>query len=374
MRWLSWFAAAALVIATSSAQASQCATCSDSGVIECKACAKTSCKSACELVRCSFALACSACRGARVADCEKCETAPELTPAARVAELDAWRASLQPIDELIGHPLSHCESQHFVLTWDIKRIDTPKTANAHEAMHVYLDRLEELFTRFVADLACTPEDFSSKTHVMLWSRAVDQGKASSKYTLQQSTTESKLMGAKPVVSIFYDKSHLHDEFELHQAVVHQVAHCLLSNVYDGIWPGNINGGWIDEGLAHFYENALFGEVRHYCYVESDSIAYFKFGRWESAVRMAVDKGEALGFLGVTGVNTVAMTPEQRMFAWSFCDYIVRAMPGKLGRVAKHVKQKKSTTDVFQSVLGLSPFQFEAGWKEWVVATYSLKKK
>lgn len=374
MLWLSRFAATVTMIGVAWAQSPKCATCTDSGVVACKACVKAPCKSACELLRCSFAMDCAVCRGVKLAECDKCETAPLVTPATQLAELSAWRAALQPIDEHIGHALSHCESTHFVLTWDIKRIDTPKTANAHEAMHVYLDRLEELFTRFVADLGCTPEDFSSKTHVMLWSRAVDQGKASAKYTLQQSTTESKLMGAKPVVSIFYDKSHLHDEFELHQAVVHQVAHCLLSNVYDGIWPGNINGGWIDEGLAHFYENALFGEVRHYCYVESDSIAYFKFGRWESAVRMAVDKGEALGFLSVTGVNTVAMTPEQRMFAWSFCDYIVRAMPGKFGRVAKHVKQKKSTSDVFQTVLSLSPFEFEAGWKQWVAATYSLKKK
>ena len=93
-------------------------------------------------------------------------------------------------------------------------------------------------------------------------RAIDEEKsddlsqrASLKYTRQPSKTQSKLMGANPVVSIFYDKSHLHEEFELHQAVVHQVAHCLLSNVFDGVWPGNIKGGWIDAGLAHAYEVA-----------------------------------------------------------------------------------------------------------------------
>jgi hypothetical protein len=159
------------------------------------------------------------------------------------------------------------------------------------------------------------------------------------------------------VSIFYDKNHLHEESELHQACVHQVAHCLLSNVYDGIWPGNIKGGWIDEGLAHFYENKLFGEVRHYCYVEDDTIQTFKFGRWEPEVRNAVDQKKALGFLSVTGLDTVNMTPEQRMYAWSFCDYILRAMPGKFAKLAKAIKQKKVVSDALPSSLGVNPF----GW-------------
>jgi len=229
-------------------------------------------------------------------------------------------------------------------------------------------------TRFQADLGARNEDFSSPVRVMLWSRERDQEKASLEYTRQPSRTESKLMGAAPVVSIFYDKGHLHEEFELHQAVLHQVTHCLLSNVWDGIWPGNIRGGWIDEGLAHWYETSLFGGVRHYCYVESDTLMDFKYGRWEPEVRQAVDRDEALGLLSITGRNTVEMTPEERMYAWSLVDWLLRARPGTLGGIARDLKGKRPLHESFEQHLEASPFEVDAAWKAWIRETYSPKKR
>jgi hypothetical protein len=353
-----------------------CKACADHGVIPCRACAKTGCKAERPSSFCSEAIACKQCGGARFEDCAKCERSPDVDVAKLRADAAAWRETLRPVDAFMGRELRHCQSPHFVLTFDLARIaiEAPKTGDPHTAMHVYERRLEELFDQFCADVGCTEKDFLARTHVFLWNREADQAKASEKYTLQPSTTESKLMGAKPVVTIYYDKSHLHEEYELHQAVVHQVVHCLLSNVYDGIWPGNIKGGWIDEGLAHFYENKLFGEVRHYCYVENDSIQYFKFGRWESSVLAAAQKGEGPGFLGVTGINTVVMTPEQRMFAWSYCDFILRTWPGKFGLLAKAIKAKKTLNEALAASVEKSPFELETAWRAWVLATYSPKPK
>jgi hypothetical protein len=182
------------------------------------------------------------------------------------------------------------------------------------------------------------------------------------------------MGANPVVSIFYDKSHLHEEFELHQAMVHQTAHCLLSNVFDGLWPGNIKGGWIDCGLAHAYEVRYFGSVRHYCYVESDTMLAFKFGRWEQAVLADVQSGKELRFLGLTGRNTTELSPQEHMYAWSYCDFLLREHSAKFGAVAKAVKDRKGAAEMLSTVLELSPAQFQANWAEWVKTSYSPKKK
>jgi hypothetical protein len=209
---------------------------------------------------------------------------------------------------------------------------------------------------------------------MLWQRVQDQQRASIAFTNQSSSTESKLMGAKPVVSIFYDHNHLHEEYELHQAVTHQVAHCLLSNVFDGIWPGNIKGGWIDCGLAHAYEIRYFGDVRHYCYVEQDTMQLFKFGRWEQAVLSGVQTGKEIRFLGVTGMHTTEMSPEQHMYAWSYCDYLLRAHAAKFGDIAKAVKAKQPYADVLRKALDVSPAQFQENWATWVKDTYSPKKK
>lgn len=354
-------------------QKAQCSTCKDTGLVPCKSCAKDPCKQKHEPKLCSIAARCKACGGTQRERCSKCKTEPDYDFAARRAEIAAWlAATAAPIDAFMGRPLAHAQSAHFVLTWDVPKVDAPGGATLHGAMHLYVDRLEEFYERFCKDVPCADADFSSKTAMMVWAREADQTKASPHFTLQPSDTESKLMGRAPVVSIFYDKGHLHEESELHQALVHHAAHCLLSNAWDGVWPGNIKGGWIDEGIAHWYETALFGGVRHYCYAEQDSIQDFKFGRWEGAVRAAVDAGETPPFVSLASRNTTAMSPEERMFAWSYCDYLLRAKPDKFAAVARLVKQKKPAGEVVQTALGITPFQFEEDWKAWVKATYALK--
>ncbi len=351
-----------------------CRKCEDTGVLPCRRCARDPCTAARPFAFCSVAAACSDCGGAGAVPCGKCEAESTLDLDARRAEVAAWSVKIKAVDDFMQRDLHHVATAHFTLTWDIPRIDLARAAKPHPAMHVYLDRLADLRADFQDRLGASDEDFLAPTHVMLWSRKQDQEQASLKYTLQPSSTESKLMGQEPCVSIFYDKSFLHEEFELHQAVVHQTVHCLLSNVFDGIWVGNIRGGWIDEGLAHWYETELFGGVRHYCYVESDSLRRFKFGQWEPSVRAAVDKDENLGLLAVTGRNTVEMTPQERMYAWSFCDYLLRAKPGSFGPVARALKQKKSLKDALGEGLGVSPFELERNWRTWVHETYSLKKR
>jgi hypothetical protein len=350
----------------------QCKACEDTGVVACRACKRDSCTGSVSALFCSAAAACKECAGLRVADCARCERADAASLDARRAELAAWLTEMRAVDAFMEKPLFHAESSHFRLTYDLKRIDVKGGGDFHGGIHVYLDRLEEFHADFARDLGASEEHWLGKTWVLIWGREQDQAKASLQYTGQGSTTASKLMGAKPVLSIFYDKSHLHEEFELHQAVVHHVAHCLLSNVFDGIWPGNIGGGWIDDGLAHWYETAYFGGVRHYCYVESDTMLDFKFGSWEPAVLSAVGRGEHLPFLRVTGRNTAELSPEEHMYAWSFVDYCLRAQPGKLGSLARALKQKRPLVDALREVCGMTPYEYESAWRDFVLASYSAR--
>lgn len=322
---------------------------------------------------CSLAAACKACGGAGKVACKDCGREVSAQTSQRRAEIAAWLAEMQRIDAVVeGSPL-HAASAHFRITWNIKQIDAKGGSSMHGGMHVYLDRLEALYADFLKDLSATDKDFCGITHVMLWQTEKDQERASPVFTGQPSSTESKLMGKSPFVSIFYDKSHLHEEFELHQAMTHQVAHCLLSNVFDGIWPGNIKGGWIDCGLAHAYEVRYFGEVRHYCYVEQDTLQTFQFGRWEQAVLSGVQSGKEVRFLGVTGKHTTELTPEEHMYAWSYVDYLLRAHPAQFAAIAKGVKARKPYAELLQSTVGMGLGDFQDAWAKWVRATYSPKK-
>ncbi len=351
----------------------ECKRCKDSALVACPEEARHACTGS-AAVYCSIAAACATCGGTHTIACPKCAREPGPEHAALVEANQAWRRGLGALDAVLGRPLAHAKSAHFLLTFDIPKLDVEGGASLHGAMHLYLERLEQLFARFAADVGAADSDFLGPTHVSLWSRREDQEKAAQAFTRQSSSTESKLMGAAPAVSIFYDKEWLHEEFELHQAMVHQVAHCLLSNVWDGIWPGNIRAGWIDEGLAHAYEMTLFGGVRHYCYVETDTILELGRGSWEPRVRAAVERDQTPGFLGVAGKNTTELTPEDQLYAWSYVDFVLRAQPARFGPLARALKARKPVREALSETLGLSPFQFEEAWRAFVKANYALKEK
>ena len=160
-------------------------------------------------------------------------------------------------------------------------------------------------------------------------------------------------------------------------MVHNVVHCLLSNVWDGMWPGNIKGGWLDAGYAHFYELKYFGNrggVRNYCYLEGDVISNFKFGKWEPTVLLRVLKDDTPSFLSIAVKNTYTLTPEEHMFSWSYVDFILKKHPDKFGKLCRLVKERKPIAQVTKDALGWSPFQFEANWKSYVKENYKLKPK
>jgi hypothetical protein len=353
--------------------AADCKRCQDSGFVACPeevrhACTGTAAR------HCSIAAACASCVGTRRIPCAKCGRVPGPDYSTEQAGHRAWLAERGPLEQTFGRPLAQADSAHFQLVFDIPRLDVKGGATLHDGMHLYLERLEVLYAQISSDLGAGEADYLAPTRVFLWAKKSDQEKAALLYTRQSSATESKLMGKEPVVTIFYDKEWLHEEFELHQALVHQVAHCLLSNVWDGIWPGNIRAGWLDEGLAHAYEMTLFGEVRHYCYVESDTILDVHRGSWEPPVRAAVEAGREPGFLGVAGKNTTELSPEEQLFAWSYVDFVRRGHPRALGPLARALKARRPLKEALAETLAMTPFQFEDAWRVFVRASYSAKEK
>jgi hypothetical protein len=272
----------------------------------------------------------------------------------------------------------HCESAHFILTFNLPKVKVKSRLHStHAGMHLYLERLEALYQDVIKDLGAEDKDFLAKTHVMIWEKEHEIQKSAAKYCHQQSNTKSYLLGAAPVFTLYYNRGLIHTEPELHQAVVHNVVHCLLSNVWNGIWPGNIKGGWLDAGYAHHYEIKYFGHlggVRNYCYREQDIKARFEFGEWEPAVRKRVESNEFPSFLKVATKNTDTLDPLEHMFSWSYVDFILKKHPAKFGILARRIKERKPLVEVLKKSLGMTPFQFEEQWKGFVQESYSLIKK
>lgn len=352
-----------------------CTSCKDRGLLPCKLCATKLCNSERGYLFCSVECECSDCGGARFRECNYCERAPERDLPARRAELAAWRATREGIDEhMAKRDILHLESAHFELVFELHRLEVKGAGSPHAAAHVYLDRLERLFADFQTDSGCAPEDFHGKTRVMLWGNEKDQEKASSKWTLERSSSLAKLMGKDPVVSLCFGKGRLRDDEDLHHAVVHQVAHCLLSNVHQSVWLGGRKAGWLDEGVAHLYEVRYFGAPSTWCSLSDEAVEKLKFARFESELLARVNSGKVVALGALSGLDTVALSPEQRLFAWSYCDYLARVHPGRLGLIAKSLQQEKPTSEAIQIGVNVALADFQLDWATWVKSSYSAKRK
>jgi hypothetical protein len=358
-----------------------CATCNKTGAIVCDRHKKDVVEKEEGTIRCSELISCKECRGTFQRPCTRCKNPPKARVLKAWKDNEEWLAKMREIDALLRkkkNKIIHGESEHFLLTFDVKSLPVGQVScKAHGGMHLYLERLEKLYVDVSKDLGAGESDYLAKTHVMIWEKQRDVTATASKYCHQTSNTKSYLIGAKPVFTIHYNKGFLHEEFELHQAVVHNVVHCLLSNVWDGMWPGNIRGGWLDAGYAHHYEIKYFGHlggVRNYCYLEGDTHTRFKFGKWEPTILTLVKNGGAISFIDTAIKNTYLLTPMEHMHAWSYVDFILKKHPDKFGSICRLVKARKPIREVLKKSLGWSPFQFEEKWKEYVRANYLLKPK
>lgn len=358
----------------------KCKSCKGSGYILCKNHPKDIIEIEGCCIRCSKNIKCKKCKGTLKRVCKTCKIKKEDSLNIEKNENVLWLDKMIKIDEYVkSKNIMHCESKHFILTFNLPKISIgKKTYKTHKAMHVYLQRLESLYLDVCKDLGAEDKDFLSKTHVMIWEREHEVVKSAYKYCRQNSNTKSYLLGKAPIFTIYNNRGHLHEEYELHQAVVHNVVHCLLSNVWNGIWPGNIKGGWIDSGYAHYYELLYFkqygGAVRNYCYREGEISKRFKYGKWASSVRKMVKNKEERSFVLVCSKNIDQLEPIDHMLSWSYVDFILKEHKDKFGKIALSIKQRKSITETLKNALNITPFQFEEKWKDFVLNTYPLKEK
>ncbi|MCY3003322.1 MAG: hypothetical protein NTV21_16125 [Planctomycetota bacterium] len=361
--------------ATAAAQSPACAQCNDRGMIACKLCSTKVCKSEKGFLHCSFALQCGDCGGTRWRECTFCEHAPEIDLRLERNKLEAWRATRDAIDEHMGRKdMLHLESARFALVYDVPRSVVKGVNSTHEAAHVVLDRLETIHAEFLVDTGATPAELGAPTQVMLWGSEKDQEEASSKWTLERTSTIAKLMGKAPVLSICFGKGNVRNEADLEHALAHQVAHCELSNLHQGLWLGGKKSGWIDEGYAHLVEIRRTGSVEHWCSITDEAAGKLKLGRFEAEVLARTHDGKVTELAAMSGKDTVALSPEQRLFGWSYVDFLTRTHPGKLALVVKFLQQDKPTSEAIQLGVNRSIDDFQRDWVTWVKATYTSKKR
>jgi hypothetical protein len=387
MRW-SWLRALMLLatllpLPAQSASPATCKKCLGAGVLPCARHAKllpreqetAGCR------RCSVANECKACSGALVIDCAMCNAGDATKERERRRQLarDWLVARRQQVDALTARePFLHFASAWYDLAFGLKPATVgEEKVDAHTRMHVHGERLAALRALFVQTLELADADLPERMLVVMSEEAADHAILGPRLT-GLGTANSvglKLMGPRYVYSMWSDKRSMPDDDAVHRNLVHNVTHLLLSQMQPAGFLGNRQHGWLDEGVAHWFEDKVTGKCANFCFEEIllQAPASFRGGRWRPVVRKAVDERSAPPFATVSARNTDQLNYLEHAFAFAYVDFLLQAHGGaKFRDFLRLVKGDQATRDALARVYGLTPLSFDGAFHAWVVAHYSLQ--
>ncbi len=373
---VAWLAASPAVIA----QDAGCRSCNGTGVRECPS-HKGMLEQEKEVTACSEAVKCKQCLGGLQRDCQGCANpVTDQATQARTKELAEWLAKRRKdIDAVAGgKELMHLRTEHLDLAFSVRPLTVGRIKmDTHPLMHLYAKRIAELRTLFMATFECTDRAFSARLQVYLFRDLIDHQRMAPRVTGQGSNSNGvKLMGSECVFCSHHNLSSMPGDEELHRNVVHNVTHLLLSNAAPVRWLGNRKSGWIDEGVAHWFEDKVTGKCTNFCYEEValQPGAGFKGGRWRVPLRKMVEAAKLGVFSRLSQLNTDELTFEDHAHAFACIDYLIAKHGGaKVKQLIDAVKRDKPVRDAFKEVLGVNLLGFDDELRAWIKVTYPLEE-
>lgn len=366
-----------------------CTFCNHKGFKDC-----TSCKStravfeASGAAYCSEIVKCKTCKGSFMKDCTKCENpTSEGKQNSLIQRRGDWaKKQAGRVDELVDHDCLKAQSRWFFITCDLKPMMIGRVRySTYKLMHLYLKRMEEFREVFKNTMEVTDADLPDICELYMWRDGRDQALAAPKFTgMGSSGSGVKLMGSKSVYSMHYQKRYIKDDENLHRHMIHNVTHLLSSQLSPAQWIGKFGGGWLDAGLAHYFEFLHDEKCNTYCYQEVATQMDFKGGKWLVPIRKIVAAGRKIpSFASLCTKNTDGLEAREHAIVFSYVHFLldgdwtsskatVKDGSGRgkaLTRVLRMLKRKKSTREALRDVYGWTGLSLEEKWKEWVLRTY-----
>lgn len=368
----------AVALALSSTAAPQgrvCSKCKGVGVVGCKEHGREESSHELQVLYCSVVDGCEACAGAGLLDCPACQQPEkEAQLAARKESVAKARERLAELDQTMGRVLRKGESANFVLVWEMAPIKVDKVLlSEHQMLHLTLERLERLHADYLTTFAVPKEHFKKKSRVFVWQLPEDHRQASIAFCDMEVAGGAKLMGPDPNYSVCGNKSFFVGDEQLHRNLVHCVTHLLFSHQEPSNWIGNLKGGWIEEGLPHWFEDRYFGKCDNYCFQEQNTRFDFRGGNFKPALRALVEKGEQPTVAAVMQHNTDELAPAEHAVALALVDYLTVKDPKAFAALGRDLRARAETRDALQQRFKLSILQLEQDLWPWVLANYPAER-
>jgi hypothetical protein len=349
----------------------RCIPCKNVGRLPCAAHNKAEMHLEDDVLWCSTVAGCAACGGTGWLDCADCENPRWLEALeAKRSRQDGLKQAGSRFDTEMKRPLRKILTPHYVLVWEVEELKVDKRAvKHHELMHLYAQRLERLFNDYTTVMQASPREFKERLQVFVWAKPADQSEGSTRFAGQHSPRGVKLLGGSAVYSLLVDRTTFRDDEALHRNVVHNVAHLILSHQNPSQWLGNVKCGWVDEGLAHWFEERYWGLCDNYCYEEQNTNVDFKGGKWKPVVRRMVAENDLPSMSDVMQRNTDGLTLPMHALSFSYVDYLIAADAAKFNDLCRELRKRTEPRDALKKHLGMSALELEERWKAWVLATY-----
>lgn len=374
--------AAVLAVAVATAQEPPvvtCRACGNHGVLDCSKHKKPSLEQERAVRFCSAVAACKTCDGALHVDCKQCTNeAAQDELEKRIALVAQWRETRKKeIDANVrGEPLLHLETEHVDLAFAFAKVTVGKQKlDTHEGLHLYGDRIEAFRRLYVETMQVEEKDFSARLRIAMCRDGEQANQLAPRMTGMGGNfaVGTKLMGIDAVYCMWQEPRGLPDDEAVHRNLVHNLTHLLTSNCEPAAYFGNPGNGWVDEGLAHWFEDKVLGKCTNYCFEEVlvQQGQNWKGGKWRPAVRAMLDAGELQSVAALGDKNTDQLTFPEHAQAFAMVDHLLVVHGGaKLRDFVRALKQKTAMRDAMQQVYGTSPLAFDKEFQEWVRANYS----
>lgn len=366
--------------------------------------------------------------------CEWCRGEPELLEAAGLVSHGPFpfgNEDSQRVDALLAvNDIRWIESKHFRIGFALGphkvkpdeknkiRAELEKLAQVLPAVsprekildpwlraHLYAQRCEEVYARFMEVMGVTEADFPAQPRA--WNRQgkyMGEGpylgerekyevlivpsqashvqflKAHFGLLIKQTQRWNILSRDCLIVSIHTQEGGLREDQALHGHVAFNLAINLLDGYKHYSYETPI---WIREGLAHYLEREISPEFNSFDSSEGAVAAKTSKSKWEPEVKKLVASGEAPRMAELVALKGYAELELPHHFAtWGIVDYLMRTHPEGFACLndrlhgitdAQGIPDGSNLEDAhreaFKACLGMSYPEFDRAFAEWVTANY-----
>ncbi len=378
-----------------------CRTCSRRGVKECSGHGRglLELEQSPTTVQCSFAAECRKCGGALVVDCNRCEhELAEQAAAARRELAQEWLAARKArFDKMVDEPseVGYLRTPHAELVFSLGPLTVGRSKmGTHELMHLYGQRIEDLRQRFVEVFELREDEFppepetppeandentaDPRLRIHMFAELKDQNAVAPQVTgIGTRGPSVKLMGTTLVWSMGHDKKLMRGDEDVWRSMVHNLSHLLMSGAEPVAWIGNRAHGWVDEGVAHWFEYHLVDErCANFCFEEVGVApgSNWKNGEWKLGIRQIAEQGALMSFVDLMDKNSDQLDMIAHAHAFAWVDFLIATQGGrKFADFLQRLKKQEATRDAMQATFGFGPLQFDERFSTWVKETYPLQK-